>query len=155
MTASASTNFGGKSTIRREDLTNGRMPMTKRDNLATLPGAAIVILALCASLTTSCAHAEGSAGCRRLAEATNGPDDNFRPQLSATVTGSGRAYLYSAPAPSCIEKRTFLVPGDTVTVYKPYKNWYQVMYVNGKTGEDFEGWVEEGRLRLGSHLGGD
>ncbi|CFL01744.1 hypothetical protein [Burkholderia pseudomallei] len=117
--------------------------------------AAIVILALCVSFATSDAHAEASAECHRVAEATNGPDENFRPPLSATVTGSGRAYFYSAPAPQCIEKRTFLVPGDTVTVYKPYKNWYQIMYMNGKTGEEFEGWVEEGRLRLGDHLGGD
>lgn len=122
---------------------------------ATSQRAVVVILALCASFATSYAHAEASAGCRRLAEATNGPDDNFRPPLSATVIGSGRAYFYSAPASQCIEKRTFLVPGDTVTVYKPYKKWYQVMYVNGKTGEEFEGWVVEGRLRLGGHLGGD
>ncbi|CAJ3480502.1 Uncharacterised protein [Burkholderia pseudomallei] len=52
-------------------------------------------------------------------------------------------------------KRTFIVSGDAVTVYKPYKRWYQVMYVNNKTGEDVEGWVEEGRLRLGGPLGGD
>ncbi|EIP86148.1 hypothetical protein A33K_17238 [Burkholderia humptydooensis MSMB43] len=41
-----------------------------------------------------------------------------------------------------------------MTVYKPYKHWYQVMYVNDKTGEAFEGRVEERRLRLGDHLGG-
>lgn len=129
--------------------------MIERYTPTTSLRAAIVILALCASFATSYAHAEAEAGCRRLAEATNGPDENFRPPLSATVTGSGRAYFYSAPAPQCIEKRTFLVPGDTVTVYKPYKKWYQVMYVNGKSGEDFNGWLEEGRLRLGGHLGGD
>ncbi|MFG6892057.1 hypothetical protein ACGYTX_08210 [Burkholderia pseudomallei] len=129
--------------------------MIERYSLATLQSAAIVTLALCASFATSHARAEVSVECRRLAKATGGPDDNFRPPLSATVTGTGRAHFYSAPASQCIEKRVFLVPGDTVTVYKSYKTWYQVMYVSGKTGEDFEGWVEEGRVRLGGHLGGD
>lgn len=113
-----------------------------------------VILAVCASFTTY-AHAKDSVECRQLNAAMSGPDDNFRPPLSATVTGSGRAYFYSAPSSQCITKRTFIVPGDMVTVYKPYKRWYQVMYENNKTGEDVEGWVEEGRLRLGGHLGGD
>ncbi|KVT58037.1 hypothetical protein WK53_28765 [Burkholderia ubonensis] len=133
---------------------NRQMLMTERYSPATLQSAAIVILAFCASFATAYVHAEDSTGCRRLAEVTNGPDGSFRPPLSATVTGTGRAHFYSAPASQCIEKRTFLVPGDAVTVYKPYKKWYQVMYVS-KTGEDFEGWVEEDRLRLGSHLGGD
>lgn len=112
------------------------------------------ILAVCASFVMY-AHAKDPVGCRQLNEAASGPDDNFRPPLSATVTGRGRAYLHSAPVSQCMTKRTFIVPGDIVTVYKPYKRWYQVMYVNNKTGEDFEGWVEEDRLRLGDHLGGD
>ncbi|MBF3412659.1 hypothetical protein ACGY7B_04795 [Burkholderia pseudomallei] len=113
-----------------------------------------VLLTMCASFTAY-AHANDSVECRQLNAAKSGPDDNFRPPLSATVTGSGRAYFYSAPSSQCITKRTFIVPGDIVTVYKPYKRWYQVMYENNKTGEDVEGWVEEGRLRLGGHLGGD
>lgn len=129
--------------------------MIERYRLTTLQRAAVVTLALCASFATSHAHAEVPVECLRLAKATGGPDDNFRPPLSATVTGSKRAYFYSAPASQCIEKRVFVVPGDTVTVYKSYKTWYQVMYVSGKTGEDFEGWVAEGRLRLDGHLGGD
>ncbi len=112
------------------------------------------VLALCASLATTYAYAEGSLDCRKLNEAASGPDDNFRPPASATVTGSGRAYFYSAPASQCLTKRTFIVPGDVVTVYKPYKTWYQVLYVNKKTGDDFEGWVEEGRLHLDGQLGG-
>lgn len=63
---------------------------------------------------------------------------------------SRQTCFYAAPDSQCMTKRTFIVPGDSVTVYKPYKNWYQVMYINSKTGEDFEGWVEEGRLRLGA-----
>lgn len=129
----------------------------KRTRLMKIPVSRwAAMLALCASFTTPYAHANDAVNCRRLNEATRGPDDNFRPPLSATVTGSGRAYFYSAPAPQCMTKRTFIVPGDTVTVYKPYKRWYLVMYVSNKTGEDpIEGWVEEDRLRLGGHLGGD
>jgi hypothetical protein len=108
-----------------------------------------VTLALCTSLATTCAHANDLVDCRQLDAAAGGPDDNFRPPVSATVTGQTRANFYSAPAAQCKMKRTFLVPGDVVTVYKPYKSWYQVMYVNKRTGDDFEGWIEQGRLRLG------
>ncbi|MBF4067501.1 hypothetical protein LRP79_00085 [Burkholderia pseudomallei] len=114
-----------------------------------------LVLAVCASVGTSCACAHESAACRQLSEVVGGPDDNFRPPVSATVVGSGRAYFHSAPAPECLIKQTFIVPGDAVTVYKPYKKWYQVMYTNGKTGRDVEGWIEEERLRLGGPLGGD
>ena len=112
-----------------------------------------LVLALCTSVAMSCACAHESAACRQLSEAVGGPDDNFRPPVSATVIGLGRAYFHSAPAPECLSKRTFIVPGDAVTVYKPYKKWYQVMYTNVKTGRDVEGWIEEGRLRLGGPLG--
>ncbi|RQS71229.1 hypothetical protein DID96_13655 [Burkholderia sp. Bp8963] len=40
------------------------------------------------------AKAESPVDYRKLNEATNGPDDNFRPPLSATVIGSGRAYFH-------------------------------------------------------------
>jgi hypothetical protein len=117
----------------------------------------LVVLGLVvgAGVVAAYAHAEGPVDCGKLGKATGGPDDNFRPPLSATVIGQGRAYFHSAPASQCITKDVFIVPGDSVTVYKPYKNWYQVMYINGKTGEDFEGWVEAGRLKTGGSMGGD
>ncbi|MGU7770440.1 hypothetical protein ACV229_09700 [Burkholderia sp. MR1-5-21] len=124
--------------------------------MTTIPVSKLgVILALCASFTATYAHAEGPVDCGKLDEAASGPDYNFRPPLSATVIGSGRAYFYSAPAAQCMTKRTFIIPGDSVTVYKPYKKWMLIMYVNGKTGEDFQGWIEESRLDLGGHLGGN
>ena len=110
-------------------------------------------LVLYASLAVTFSHA--AVDCAKLGEATGGSDDNFRPPVTATVIGAGRAYFHSAPAPECEIKRMFIVPGDSVTVYKPYKDWYQVMYVNSKTGEDFETWVEGRRLRLGGAVGGD
>lgn len=39
-------------------------------------------------------------------------------------------------------KWIFIVFGDLVIVYKLYGCWYNIMYVNGKIGDDFEGWVE-------------
>jgi hypothetical protein len=99
------------------------------------------------------AQAANAVDCAKLDAATSGPDDNFRPPASGTVIGAGRAYFYSAPDAQCMTKRTFIVPGDSVTVYKPHGRWYNIMYVNGKTGEDFEGWVEQGRVRLGGQYG--
>jgi hypothetical protein len=112
-----------------------------------------VLFALCASFVAT--HSQAAVDCRKLAEVTGGTDANFRPPLAATVIGTGRAYLHSAPASECMSKRLFIIPHDNVTVYKPYKNWYQVMYINSKTGEDFEGWIEDRRLRLGDTVGGD
>ncbi len=113
----------------------------------------IAMLVLGASLAASGAHARRAVDCGQLDAATSGPDDNFRPPASGTVIGTGRAYFYSAPDAHCMTKRTFIVPGDSVTVYKSHGRWYNIMYVNGKTGDDFEGWVEQGRVRLDGRYG--
>ncbi|SDR49372.1 hypothetical protein SAMN05443026_4808 [Burkholderia orbicola] len=113
----------------------------------------IALLVLGASLGANGAQAKSTVDCGKLDAATSGPDDNFRPPASGTVIGTGRAYFYSAPDAQCITKRTFIVPGDSVTVYKSHGRWYDIMYVNGKTGDDFEGWVEQGRVRLGGQYG--
>ncbi|CAD9223989.1 conserved exported hypothetical protein [Burkholderia cenocepacia] len=113
----------------------------------------IALLVLGASLGANGAQAKSTVDCGKLDAVTNGPDDNFRPPASGTVIGTGRAYFYSAPDVQCITKRTFIVPGDSVTVYKSHGRWYDIMYVNGKTGDDFEGWVEQGRVRLGGQYG--
>jgi hypothetical protein len=129
--------------------------MRERYSSGTFRSLLVSIVTSCASVATPFAHAAGAQECGHLATVAGGADDNFRPPLSATVTGSGRAYFHTAPAAECVSKHTFLIPGDTVTIYKPYKNWYQVMYTNNKTGEDFEGWIEQGRLQLGKPYGGE
>jgi hypothetical protein len=126
-----------------------RIKMLNNASLTTIRA----VLILCASLATM--HARAAVDCQKLGEATGGPDDNFRPPLSAHVVGVGRAEFYSAPASECMIKHLFIIPGDEVTVYKSYKNWYQVMYTNNKTGEDFEGWIEDRRLRLEGTVGGN
>ncbi|MDN7586135.1 SH3 domain-containing protein [Burkholderia seminalis] len=115
--------------------------------------ACIAMLAIGASLVANGAQAKSAVDCGKLDAATSGPDDNFRPPASGTVIGVGRAYFYSAPDAQCMTKRTFIVPGDSVTVYKSHGRWYNIMYVNGKTGDDFEGWVELGRVRLDGQYG--
>ncbi|WP_404824049.1 SH3 domain-containing protein [Burkholderia seminalis] len=115
--------------------------------------ACIAMLAIGASLVANGAQAKSAVDCGKLDAATSGPDDNFRPPASGTVIGAGRAYFYSAPDAQCMTKRTFIVPGDSVTVYKSHGRWYNIMYVNGKTGDDFEGWVELGRVRLDGQYG--
>lgn len=113
----------------------------------------IAMLVLGASLGVHGAHAKNSVDCGKLDAVASGPDDNFRPPASGTVVGAGRAYFYSAPDAQCVTKRTFIVPGDSVTVYKSHGRWYNVMYVNGKTGNDVEGWVEQSRVHLGGQYG--
>ncbi|WP_321859990.1 hypothetical protein [Burkholderia cenocepacia] len=113
----------------------------------------IAMLVLGASLGANSVHAKSAVDCGKLDAATRGPDDNFRPPASGTVIGTGRAYFYSAPDAQCITKRTFIVPGDSVTVYKSHGRWYNIMYVNGKTGDDFEGWIELDRVHLGGQYG--
>jgi len=37
--------------------------------------------------------------------------------------------------------------------YSEYKGWYSVMYVNPKTDEDFEGWLDSRRLESTGTMG--
>ncbi|OXI35834.1 hypothetical protein [Burkholderia aenigmatica] len=108
----------------------------------------IAMLAIATGLGATGAHAKNAVDCAQLNAATSGPDDNFRPPASGAIVGVGRAYFYSAPDAQCMTKRTFLIAGDWVTVYKSHGRWYNIMYMNGKSGEDFEGWVEQGRVRI-------
>jgi hypothetical protein len=142
----------------RRTTNNERRPATRREE-STMPTTIrktvhIVLLALCASVSATGAQAKSVADCRRLDAAAGGADDNFRPPVSGTIVGSGRAYFHSAPDPQCMTKRVFVVPGDSVTVYKPHGRWFDVMYVSARTGEDVEGWIEQDRVRLGAPIGG-
>ena len=69
-------------------------------------------------------------------------------QSGRDVVGKGRAPFYSAPDRRCAIKGVFLVPRDTVTAYAEVDGFTQVMYINLKTGEDTEGWLESSRLRV-------
>ncbi|ALM82801.1 hypothetical protein [Bordetella sp. N] len=101
------------------------------------------------------APAWADARCDQLNEKLSGPDNNFRPPLGATaepVAPSKRVYLRSAPDEQCVAGQPFIVKGDHVTVYKPYKEWMQVMYVS-KSGEDYTGWVKETEIKESGTMG--
>lgn len=102
-----------------------------------------------AALTAAPAHAEDAKACGQIRTAAEGASSDFRPPVSGTVIGKGRAFFHSAPADQCASNDLFIIPGDSVTVYEEYKGWYQVMYVSQKTGEDYEDiWISADRLKL-------
>lgn len=110
--------------------------------------------ALASSLASRTAWADAKQ-CKELAAQVNGPEDNFRPPLGATAqpqAPSKRVYLRSAPLEQCAAGQPFIVHGDHVTVYKPYKGWMQVMYI-AKSGDDYSGWVKETELKLEGTMG--
>ena len=83
--------------------------------------------------------------CNRLAARVDGPEDNYRPPLEASVIGKGRLYFYSAPSERCKMEGVFVVTGDVLTVYKSIGGWANVMYI-ARNGDDFMGWVLESRI---------
>jgi hypothetical protein len=107
----------------------------------------VLLFALTAAGGASAATALPS-DCAALSRSLSGTDNNFRPPLSGTVIGKGRLHFHTAPSTQCAQKDVFIIPGDDVTVYQPHKGWYEVMFLNGKTGEDFEGWIDADRVRL-------
>lgn len=99
------------------------------------------------------AHAE-TIDCDTLGDNASLEAGTYRPPLEAKVIDQGRLYFHSAPSPACISKKLFVIPGDSLTVYASSESgWAQVMYI-AKNGEDYTGWVEEKRLKLGDHYGG-
>jgi hypothetical protein len=120
------------------------------------PSVKILLLAgaFACSLASRTAWAD-SKQCQELADKVSGPDDNFRPPLGATAqpqAPSKRVYLRSAPLEQCAAGQPFIVRGDNVTVYKPYKGWMQVMYI-AKSGDDYSGWVKETELKMEGTMG--
>ncbi|MFS1291656.1 SH3 domain-containing protein [Pseudomonas piscis] len=100
------------------------------------------------------ALAEPAVDCAALGEKASREAGDYRPPLGAKVIGTGRLHFHSAPHAACMDKKLFVIPGDGLTVYAATEDgWAQVMYI-AKDGEDYSGWVEEQRLKLGGHYGG-
>lgn len=76
----------------------------------------------------------------KLSKQADSVDDNYRPPLEAKVISSKKLYLYTAPDAQCKMKGVFVIKGDSLTAYKPYKKWVNAMCIN-KDGEDYTGWV--------------
>jgi len=89
--------------------------------------------------------------CEQLHAVANA-SPGFVPRYGAVVVGTGRARLYTAPDAACDSGR-FLIPKDRVTVYTPYKEWVQVLFIHPKTGEDTMGWMLDSRLKTTGTMG--
>lgn len=76
----------------------------------------------------------------------------FRPPLGGRVVALGRSGFFSAPDAGCPMKE-FLVTGDTVVIYVPYKDWYQVSFVNRKTLVEVSGWMRADRIKVAGTMG--
>jgi hypothetical protein len=62
------------------------------------------------------------------------------------VTGKGRLHFHSAPSGQC-RTEVFVIPGDAVDVIEEYEGFSHATYVNPKTGDTADGWVESDRLK--------
>jgi hypothetical protein len=78
--------------------------------------------------------------CAKLSKQVDSADDNYRPPLEGKVICNKKLYFYTAPDAQCKMEKVFVIKGDSLTVYKPYKDWLNVMYI-AKDGEDYTGWV--------------
>ncbi len=64
------------------------------------------------------------------------------------VAGKGRLYFHFAPDERCIDKKTFVIPGDALLAHKiagANAEWVSVNFT-AKNGDEFSGWVESKRL---------
>ena len=82
----------------------------------------------------------------------SGAEDNFRPPLEATVASKDKVFLHSAPLEQCRTK-TLVPAGASLTVYKPHKDWLEVMYID-KSGDDHTGWLQGKHVRVAGRYGG-
>jgi len=127
------------------------MDTSRMERTARLLPVACLLL----NLSPSAFAAEAAVDCDALHEKANAEAGSYRPPVEGKVIGQGRVYFHSAPNSACITKKVFVVPGDGLTVYASTEDgWDQVMYI-AKNGDDFSGWVEEKRVELGQHYGGD
>lgn len=85
--------------------------------------------------------------CSKLASTVDNAEKNYRPPLEAKVIGNSRLYFHSAPKSKCKIKGVFVINGDSLTVYKSYGNWANVMFIS-RDGEDFIGWVQDNRIKI-------
>jgi hypothetical protein len=90
--------------------------------------------------------------CAKLSKQVDSVDDNYRPPLEAKIIGNKKLFFYTAPDAQCKMKGIFVIKGDSLTVYKPYKDWFNVMYI-AKDGEDYTGWVSSKQIKINGQYG--
>lgn len=104
-------------------------------------------------LATSTASFADQARCEQVLKQAEKEQVLFSPVESYKVVGEGRLYFHTAPHEDCRTKDVFVVPGDNLTASTEYKGWYSVLYINSKTGKDYDGWVEFKRLKFTGTMG--
>lgn len=100
---------------------------------------------------TPCCLAQTS--CEKLKKLAQAQEAAFYPRRGYIVGGKGRLYFHTAPDSNCRSKDIFVIQGDHLVAYSEHGGWYSVMYLNPKTGEDYEGWVRPERLKYQGTLG--
>jgi hypothetical protein len=85
--------------------------------------------------------------CAKLSEQADSMDDYYRPSLEGKVIGSKKLYFYTAPNAQCKMKGVYVIKGDSLAVYKSYKDWLKVMYI-AKDGEDYIAWVSSKQVKI-------
>ncbi|WP_244146539.1 hypothetical protein [Paraburkholderia sp. BCC1876] len=76
-------------------------------------------------------------------DATRIPSD----AAGRTVIGKGRLQFYSAPDLSCKIDGVFVVEADSVDAYADYGKFTSVVYLNSKSKNLVNGWVDSDRLK--------
>ena len=105
----------------------------------SLTATALLSLSPLASYALDCQQAHATA---------NAKGGDLHPRAGYVVKGQGRLQFYSAPAMQCAIRGKFVIPGDHLIAYTKFKDWYWVMYINPKTGDDVEAWVKGDRLEF-------
>lgn len=115
-----------------------------------LSSAAIVAISLAACLGSNPAQA-GNVAC-----GADPADQTYLPErLQYTVAGAGRLHFHTAPDAKCIDRKTFVIPGDALVAYTEYgddRAWSNVVYTK-KDGDTVSGWVRTERLKFAGAFG--
>ncbi|CAH0299168.1 hypothetical protein [Pseudomonas brassicacearum] len=107
---------------------------------------------LCLSLFSSLSQA--AVNCSALAEKISGTVPEFHPSVQGKVIGTGRLHFHEAPDEACANKKIFVIPGDSLTVYSSLEDesWLEVNFI-AKSGDDYTGWVKADRVEIGAPYG--
>ena len=110
------------------------------------------VLVMILMTAASASYADQSI-CDRLLTQPENEQMHFSPIEGYKVVGEGKLSFHSAPDAKCRTNDVFVIPKDHLVGYSEYKGWYSVMYVNPKTDEDFEGWLDSRRLESTGTMG--
>lgn len=97
---------------------------------------------------------QAAVNCSALAEKISGTVPGFHPSVQGKVIGTGRVHFHEAPDEACANKKIFVIPGDSLTIYAGLEDesWLEVNFI-AKDGEDYTGWVKADRVEIGVPYG--